>query len=85
MVREVDAGGSQVAVARRHGVSQSWLGVQCRRVRREAPPRGALLPVRIAEPGQVRRIELRVGVSVIAFDEGTVPEYLAALVRSLGV
>jgi len=81
LVREVAAGASQVEVARRHGVSQSWLGSWCRRLRHEAP-RPALLPVRLIEE-RPRRLELTVGNVRVSFETGTDPAYVAALAAQL--
>jgi transposase-like protein len=82
LVREVAAGASQVAVARRHGVSSTWLGKWCRELRAEAVSTTALLPVRVTD-GQARRVELAIGNVHLAFEEGTDPEYVARLAREL--
>lgn len=82
LVREVAAGGSRTAVARRHGVSQTWLGKWCRELG-GAPRAATLLPVRVVEE-HPRRLELAVGALSVRFEEGTDPEYVAALARALG-
>jgi DNA-binding transcriptional regulator YdaS (Cro superfamily) len=81
LVREVAAGGRLVAVAKRNGVSPSWLGKWCGRLREETPP-GALLPIRVVE-GRVRRVDLAVGGVRLSFDEGTDPAYVALVARAL--
>ena len=83
LAREVEAGGSQAAIAEQHGVSRAWLGKWCRRLREEVPTRALLLPVRVSEPAATRRIEARVGDFVVAFDEGTDVAYVGALLRSV--
>ena len=89
LVKEVEAGGSQLRVAKQHGVSASWLRELCRRGRDEKSrsirvrnERTRLLPVRIVED-RPRRLDLTIGPVRISFEEGTNPSYLAALVRSL--
>lgn len=89
LVREVEAGASQAAVAEHHGVSRTWLGKWCRRLRNAGGVPALLLPVRMAvsevpQPSAARRIEARVGEVVIVFDEGTDVAYVAALLRSVG-
>jgi transposase-like protein len=86
LVREVEGGASQAAVAEHHGVSRAWLGKWCRRLREEGPAAALLLPVRVSvsEPSPPRRIEARVGDVVVAFDEGTDVAYVGALLRSVG-
>jgi len=81
LVREVEGGASQVAVARRYGVSPSWLGRWCRLVRSGAAS-SALLPVRVVHD-RVRRCELIIGAVRLSFDEGTDPGYVALLARAL--
>ena len=82
LVREVSAGASQVSVAARHGVSATWLGMWCRKIRATDASRGALLPVRVVEQ-RARRVELVIGAARLAFDEGTDPRYVAELARRL--
>lgn len=82
LVREVETGKTQAAVAAQHGVSRMWLGRWCARLRREATPAGLLLPVHMAEASS-RRLEARIGDVVLAFDEGTDVAYVAALLRSV--
>lgn len=81
LVREVEAGASQVEVARHHGVSQSWLGSWCRRLRHQAP-KPALLPIRLIEE-RPRRLELVVDRIRLSFEVGTDPAYVAALAAQL--
>lgn len=81
LAREVGAGATQVDVARRHGVSVSALGYWTRRLRKETPS-ATLLPVRVA--GAPRpRVEVIAGDVRIAFDDGTDPDYVAAVVRAI--
>ena len=81
LVREVEGGASQVAVARRYGVSPSWLG-RWGRLMRGGAASSALLPVRIVSD-RVRRCELVIGAVRLSFDEGTDPAYVAVLARAL--
>lgn len=85
LVSEVEAGASQVEVARRHGVSQGGLGLWVRRLRQERERRSEpqLLPVRLTTPTPVRRCGLVVDELRLEFDEGTDPAYLAAIARAL--
>jgi transposase-like protein len=83
-VREVEGGASQAGVAAHHGVSRTWLGKWCRRLRGQSPAAAVLLPVRVSEPSPPRRLEARVGDIIVAFDEGTDVAYVGALLRSVG-
>jgi transposase-like protein len=80
LVREVEAGSSQTTVARRHGVSQTWLGKWCRRLR--ASSTATLLPVRVVEQ-RARRVDVAVRDYRVSFEEGVEPGYVAALCRAL--
>lgn len=79
IAHEVDAGESKVSVAARHGVSAWSVGQWCRRLAKERPQ---LLPVRVVDQG-TGRLEILAGATRIAFDEGTSPSYIAAIVREL--
>lgn len=81
LVREVEAGGRTLDVARRNGVSQSGL-VYWRRKLRKTSESGALLPVRVVDD-RIRRVELAIGPHRISFDEGSEPSYIVALVHAL--
>lgn len=80
MVREVEAGSSQTAVAKRHGVSQTWLGKWCRQLRGTST--ATLLPVRVVEE-RPRRVDVAVRDYRLSFEEGVEPGYVAALCRAL--
>jgi transposase-like protein len=81
LVREVDAGASQNAVATRYHVSKSWLGRWCRRLREEAAGPTTLLPVRVLDD-RVRRVEVTIGIARLSFEEGTDPHYVVELARA---
>ena len=88
IVAEVEAGMSQRAAAQRHGVSAAGVGHWVRRLRQEKASRPApqLLPVRLtrSSPSPSRaRCALLVDDLQLTFDEGTSPEYVAALARAI--
>lgn len=79
LAREVDAGASKVSVAAKHGVSAWSVGQWCQRLAKERPQ---LLPVRVVEQ-RGRCLEIVAGSTRIAFEEGTSPDYIAAIARAL--
>lgn len=81
LVREVEDGASQSSVAKKYQVSQSWVGIWCRRLRGESG-NAALLPVRIVDV-RTRRLDVFVGSMRVSFEEGTNPAYVADLTRAL--
>ena len=86
IVAEVDAGMSRRAAAQRHGVSAAGVGHWVRRLRQEKASRPApqLLPVRLTSSSPERaRCALLVDNLQVTFDEGTSPEYVAALARAI--
>jgi transposase-like protein len=90
VVREVEAGATQTAVAVRHGVASSTVGAWVRRVRRErvegagaSAGSTALVAVRVAGEER-RRVDVALAGARVQFDEGTEPAYIAAVVRALG-
>lgn len=81
LVAEVEAGASQVEVARRHDVSASALGYWVRRGK-HTQPSAALLPVRVVDDAR-RRLEIAIGDVRVAVEDGTDPGYVAALIRAI--
>src|SRR5262245_23189694 len=81
LVAEVEGGQSQAETARKHRVSQTWVGQWVKRVREERRrrPQPQLLPVRVTGGGLRRRCELMIDGVRVEFDEGTDPAYIAAV------
>ena len=86
IVAEVEAGLSQRAAAQRYGVSAAGVGHWVRRLRQEKASRPAphLLPVRLTSSSPSRaRCVLLVEDLQLTFDEGTSPDYVAAVARAI--
>lgn len=83
LVREVRAGGRQVDVARRHGVSTSRLSQWCQRTKAAQPESVTLLPVQSVIARTPRQLELLVAGARVVFEEGVDADYVAALARAL--
>jgi transposase-like protein len=86
IVAEVEAGMSQRAAAQRHGVSPAGVGHWVRRLREDKArqPAPQLLPVCLTSSSPSRaRCTLIVDDLHLTFDEGTSPEYVAALARAI--
>jgi hypothetical protein len=86
VLREVDGGAKQAAIAARHGLSAAKVSYWVRRLRSEHPrPAGkmTLLPVRVAGEER-RRLAVVVGGARLEFEEGTEATYVVAIARALG-
>jgi transposase-like protein len=92
LLREVEGGSPVSAVAQRHGVRARTLSWWCWKLRKDAATRPrkqhrkpTLVPVVVRGADSERRelLELSVGGCQLAFESGTDPAYVAALVRAL--
>jgi len=86
---EVDRGGSVRDVARKHGVEPKTLAWWRWKLRRDSLGRkeepSTLVPVIVSGPvgRQKNLVEVSVGGCHLAFESGTDPAYIAALVRAI--